>query len=117
MVKTRLQIYGDEYKKVLKKNREMIAYYRNLGIGLTSDGVMEKRCDMLYKMHIARVKYLKMYHGNNYDTFEREYIRTLIHYNMAAENMDQRKLKAAAEREKILKKRVYKCLDKIMYEQ
>ena len=117
MVNTRLKTYGDEYKKVLKKNREMIAYYRKRGIALNSDGVMDKRCDMLYKMHIARVKYLKMYHGNNYDTFEREYIRALIHYNnMAAENMDQRKLKAAAEREKTLKKRVYKCLDKIMYE-
>jgi hypothetical protein len=117
MVNTRLQIYGDEYKKVLKKNREMIAYYRNLGIGLTSDGVMEKRCDMLYKIHTATVKYLKMYHGNNYDTFEREYKKALIDYNnMAEKNMDQRKLKAAAEREKILKKRLYKCLDEIMYE-
>jgi hypothetical protein len=28
MVKTRLQIYGDEYKEVLKKNKEMINYYK-----------------------------------------------------------------------------------------
>jgi hypothetical protein len=116
MVKTRLQIYGDEYKEVLKQNREMIAYYKKRGIPLNSHFLMEKRCNMLYKMHTARVKYLKMYHGNKYDTFEREYKKALVQYNMAAENMDERKLKAAREKEKILKKRVYNCLDKIMYE-
>ena len=117
MVKTRLQIYLDEYKQMLKKNREMIIYYKKRGIGLNSNDVMEKRCDMLYKMHTARVKYLKMYHGNNYDTFEREYRKALMDYNnMAAENMDERKIKVAREKEKILKKRVYNCLDEIMYE-
>ena len=117
MVKTRLQIYLDEYKQMLKKNREMIIYYKKRGIELNSNGVMEKRCDMLYKMHTARVTYLKMYHGNNYDTFEREYRKAIIDYNnMAGENMDERKLKVVREKEKILKKRVYNCLDEIMYE-
>ena len=116
MVKTRLQIYGDEYKEVLKKNKEMINYYKKRGIELNSNGVIEKRCDILYKIHTAKVKYLKMYHGNNYDTFEREYKEALNDYNMAAEDMDEHKLKVVREREKILKKRVYKCLDEIRCE-
>jgi hypothetical protein len=113
MIKTRLQIYRDEYKEVLRKNREMIDYYKKRGIGLNSDGVIEKRCDILYKIHKAEVKYLKMYHGNQYHRFEREYKKALFEYNnMAEQNIDERKLKAAGEKEKNFKKRLYSCLDK-----
>jgi hypothetical protein len=52
---------------------------------LNSDGVIEKRCDILYKMHTAEVKYLKMYHGNQYDRFEREYKKGFFEYNNMTE--------------------------------